>query len=56
MTNTINTVNERKMDDSKLNRKMASAELAVARGFTLNPETTFHQTAHRVLDQSHSKK
>ena len=44
------------MDDSKLNRKMASAELAVARGFTLNPETTFHQTGHRVLENTQSKK
>ena len=50
MSSTIAMVNERKMDDSKLTRKMATAQLAEARGFTIKPDSTFHQTAHRALD------
>lgn len=49
MTQTISIVQERKMDDSKLLRTMAKNTLAVSRGFTLAPESTFHQTGHNTL-------
>ena len=37
------TVQSRMMDDSKLSKKMASLNLRLIRGFSVEPETTFKQ-------------
>jgi hypothetical protein len=44
MSDTKGTVHARKMDDFKLSSKMATMELQSLRGYTLSPESTFHQT------------
>ena len=44
MSNTKNTVHERMIDDSKLNRNMATQKLEMLRGFTIDPSSTFKQT------------
>jgi hypothetical protein len=38
------TVNNRKIDDSKLVRKMVSMQLKTLRGYGLDSSSTFHQT------------
>ena len=38
------TVNRRKLDDSKLSRKMATMELTVQRGYSLGLDSTFRQS------------
>ena len=55
MTQTISTVQERKMDDSKLLRNMAKNTLAVSRGFNLAPDSTFHQTGQNMLGNTTGK-
>ncbi len=44
MSNTKNTVHERMIDDSKLNRKMATEKLETLRGFSIDASSTFRQT------------
>ena len=44
MSETIAIVNSRKLDDSKLTRKMASLQLEALRGFNLGPDSTYRQT------------
>jgi hypothetical protein len=44
MGETKNTVNTRIMDDFKLTRRTATMELQITRGYTMLPDSTFHQT------------
>ena len=44
MTDTISTVHVRRKEDSKFNKTMASQKLEQVRGFTVKPDSTFHQT------------
>lgn len=39
-----NIVFSRRVDDSKFQRKMASQQMELLRGYNLNPESTFHQS------------
>ena len=47
---TKKVVVERMQDDSKFQRKMASHQLEMQRGYSLNPSSTFHQTTKRELN------
>jgi hypothetical protein len=44
MSTTQSIVHTRRIDDSKLNRTMATSKLEQMRGFSVAPESTFHQT------------
>lgn len=60
MSETKETVDTRRMDDSKFRKKMVSLDLERLRGYTLKPESTFYQsrssmptiTNGEVIDQS----
>ena len=43
MGDTISTVHIRRKEDSKLNKQMATHKLEQTRGFTIKPDSTFHQ-------------
>ena len=43
-----NIVFTRRVDDSKFQRKMASQQMELMRGYNLNPESTFHQSAGKL--------
>ena len=45
MQDTKDTVHARMIDDCKLSKKISTMELQSLRGFTMTPESTFHQTA-----------
>lgn len=44
MSETKETVDTRKMDDSKFRKRMVTMELSRLRGYTLTPESTFYQS------------
>jgi hypothetical protein len=44
MSETKETVDNRKMDDSKFRKRMVTMELSRLRGYTLTPESTFYQS------------
>ena len=44
MGDTKGTVDLRRIDEMKLNRSMCSTEMAVQRGYTVAPESTFYQS------------
>jgi hypothetical protein len=45
MGDTKSIIQDRRTEESKMNRKMGSLELEMLRGFTLKPESTFHPGA-----------
>lgn len=44
MGDTKGTVDQRRIDEMKLSRNMCSQEMAVQRGYTVTPESTFYQS------------
>ena len=46
MNDSKNIVNSRRIDESKLSKSMASLQLQLVRGFSVEPDTTFKQTKH----------
>ena len=50
MGTTQSIVHTRRIDDSKLSRAMATSQLEQVRGFSVAPESTFHQTRKGVVD------
>lgn len=44
MGDTKNVIQGRRMEESKMTKKMGSLELEILRGFNLRPESTFHQS------------
>ena len=50
MNEVKSTVNARVMDDFKLTRKIASIELSASRGYSLNVDSTYHQS--RILNHN----
>ena len=44
MGDTKGTVDQRRIDEMKLNRSMCSTEMAVQRGYTVAPDSTFYQS------------
>ena len=46
MNDSKNIVNSRRIDESKLSNSMASLQLQLVRGFSVEPNTTFKQTKH----------
>ena len=44
MGDTKGTVDQRRIDEMKLSRSMCSQEMAVQRGYTVTPESTFYQS------------
>ena len=47
MGETIQTVGQKKIDEMKLSRSFCSLELAIQRGYTVTPESTFYQSRDR---------
>jgi hypothetical protein len=50
MGDTKTIVKTKKYEDSKLTRKVSSLELENIRGYTLKPDSTFHQTSSSNFD------
>ena len=47
MGETIQTVGQKKIDEMKLSRSFCSLEMAIQRGYTVTPESTFYQSRDR---------
>ena len=51
MNLTQGIVFQRRIDDSKFQRKMASAQMELLRGYNLKPESTFRQSRTQGGDE-----
>lgn len=56
MGDTKSTIQTRRIEDTKLNRKMSSLELEVLRGYNMRSETTFHQTKSSPSEEEQKSK
>lgn len=46
MGDTKGVIETRRLEESKMVKKMGSLELELLRGYNMNPESTFHQSRH----------
>lgn len=44
MGNTKNVIQDRRTEESKMNKKMSTLELEILRGYHLKPESTYYQS------------